>query len=62
MNYENYGGTPLLGINSSVIIGHGISNDIAIKNMLLLSKEVHEVELSRKIQEALQKVSLNKPE
>jgi glycerol-3-phosphate acyltransferase PlsX len=62
MNYEIYGGTPLLGINSSVIIGHGISNDIAIKNMLLLSKEVHEVELSRKIQQALQKVSLNKQE
>jgi glycerol-3-phosphate acyltransferase PlsX len=62
MNYEIYGGTPLLGINSSVIIGHGISNDIAIKNMLLLSKEVHEVELSRKIQQALQKVSLNNKE
>jgi glycerol-3-phosphate acyltransferase PlsX len=59
MNYEKYGGTPLLGINSSVIIGHGISNDIAIKNMILLSKEVHEVELSRKIQQALQKVTLN---
>lgn len=62
MNYENYGGTPLLGINSSVIVGHGISNDIAIKNMILLSKEVHEVELSRKIQQALQKVSLNNKE
>ncbi len=62
MNYENYGGTPLLGINSSVIIGHGISNDIAIKNMILLSKEVHEVELSRKIQQALQKVTLNNKE
>ena len=59
MNYEKYGGTPLLGINSSVIVGHGISNDIAIKNMILLSKEVHEVELSRKIQQALQKVALN---
>ncbi|MDX9905189.1 MAG: phosphate acyltransferase PlsX [Bacteroidales bacterium] len=62
MNYENYGGTPLLGINSSVIVGHGISNDIAIKNMILLSKEVHEVELSIKIQNALQKFSLNNKE
>lgn len=62
MNYENYGGTPLLGINSSVVVGHGISNDIAIKNMILLSKEVHEVELSRKIQQALHKVSLNNKE
>jgi len=49
-NYENYGGTPILGINSTVIIGHGISNDIAVKNMLLLSKEVVEAKLSEKIQ------------
>jgi len=62
MNYENYGGTPLLGINSTVIVGHGISNDIAIKSMILLSKEVHEVELSAKIQKALQKFSLNNKE
>jgi glycerol-3-phosphate acyltransferase PlsX len=59
MNYENYGGTPLLGINSTVIVGHGISNNIAIKNMILLSKEVHEVKLVSKIQKALQKFSLN---
>ncbi len=57
MNYENYGGTPLLGINSSVIVGHGISNDKAIKNMIILAKEVHEVELSKKIQQALLKNS-----
>jgi glycerol-3-phosphate acyltransferase PlsX len=60
MNYENYGGTPLLGINSTVIVGHGISNEIAIKNMILLSKDVHEAGLSNKIQKALQKFSLNK--
>lgn len=51
-NYENYGGTPILGINSSVIIGHGISNDLAIKNMLLLTKEVVEANLPHKIKEA----------
>jgi len=59
MNYENYGGTPLLGINSSVVVGHGISNGIAIKNMILLSKEVHEAELSKRIQQALSRYSLN---
>ena len=62
MNYEDYGGTPLLGINATVIVGHGISNDIAIKNMILLSKEVHEVGLTSKIQKALQKFSLNNKE
>jgi phosphate acyltransferase len=53
-NYENYGGTPILGINSNVIIGHGISNDIAIKNMLLLTHEVVEAKLSDKIKLAFQ--------
>jgi glycerol-3-phosphate acyltransferase PlsX len=33
-NYEIYGGTPILGINSPVIIGHGISGSLAFKNMI----------------------------
>jgi glycerol-3-phosphate acyltransferase PlsX len=52
-NYENYGGTPILGINGTVIMGHGISNDIAIKNMILLSKDVFMARLSNKIKSAL---------
>lgn len=55
-NYENYGGTPILGVNSTVIVGHGISNDIAIKNMILLSKEVHTAKLSQKIKRALARI------
>jgi glycerol-3-phosphate acyltransferase PlsX len=51
-NYENYGGTPILGINSNVIIGHGISNEVAIKNMILLAKDVVESKLSEKIKQA----------
>lgn len=62
MNYENFGGTPLLGVNSSVIVGHGISNNIAIKNMIFLSKEVIKAELSTKIGKALQNFSLNTKE
>lgn len=48
-NYENYGGTPILGLNKSVIIGHGISNDIAIKNMIILTADVVEADLPTKI-------------
>jgi len=48
-NYENYGGTPVLGVNGNVLIGHGISNPKAIKNMLLLAKDVIEAELTAKI-------------
>lgn len=48
-NYENYGGTPILGLNKSVVIGHGISNDIAIKNMIILTADVVESDLPTKI-------------
>ena len=51
-NYENYGGTPILGIRGNVIIGHGISNDIAIKNMLLHSYDVASSGLAKKIKKA----------
>jgi glycerol-3-phosphate acyltransferase PlsX len=53
-NYENYGGTPVLGINSTVMIGHGISNSKAVKNMLLLTKDIIEANLSDKIKLAFQ--------
>ncbi|MBN2778264.1 MAG: phosphate acyltransferase [Bacteroidales bacterium] len=48
-NYENYGGTPVLGVPKPVIVGHGISNDIALKNMILLSKKLIESGISEKI-------------
>jgi len=51
-NYENYGGTPILGVNGTVVIGHGISNDIAIKNMILHTANVVSSDLSMKIKEA----------
>ncbi len=57
LNYENFGGTPILGIKSTVLVGHGISNDNAIKNMILLTKNVHEAKLSGKIEGELQKHS-----
>ena len=52
-NYENYGGTPILGLNKTVIVGHGISNEIAIKNMITLTKDVVEAELTSKIKNHL---------
>ena len=58
-NYEDYGGTPILGINSAVIIAHGISKAKAIKNMILLSKEVVEVKLAAKISAAFSKETVS---
>lgn len=51
-NYENYGGTPVLGVNANVLIGHGISSPKAIKNMILASKTVTLANLPSKIKEA----------
>ncbi|MBK6522532.1 MAG: phosphate acyltransferase PlsX [Bacteroidia bacterium] len=48
-NYELYGGTPILGINSTVMISHGISSPVAFKNMIVLSKDVVEARLNEKI-------------
>ena len=54
-NYEDYGGTPILGINSTVIIAHGISKAKAIKNMILLAHEVAAAKLSDRIAAAFSK-------
>ncbi|MEE4197728.1 MAG: phosphate acyltransferase PlsX [Bacteroidales bacterium] len=54
LNFENYGGTPILGVNKNIVIGHGISREVAIKNMILHTREVVEAKLSDKIKEAFQ--------
>jgi len=51
-NFERYGGTPILGINSTAIIGHGISNDKAIKSMILHTCHVVKAGLIDNIKEA----------
>ncbi|HXH99261.1 MAG TPA: phosphate acyltransferase PlsX [Sphingobacteriaceae bacterium] len=51
-NYEQYGGSPILGVNAPVIIGHGISSSEAIKNMILLSRTMVETKIVDKIKEA----------
>ncbi len=35
MNYENIGGTPILGVNAAVTVGHGRSTPRAVCNMIL---------------------------
>ena len=52
LNYENYGGSPVLGVNAPIVVGHGISNDIAIKNLILLAKEMVSTNLTEKIKAA----------
>jgi glycerol-3-phosphate acyltransferase PlsX len=51
-NYEQYGGSPILGVNAPVLIGHGISSPEAIKNMVLLSRTMIKTKFIAKIREA----------
>ncbi len=59
-NYENYGGTPILGVNGTVLIGHGISNSKAIKNMIMHSKQVFEAGISEQIRDAMEQYTQGK--
>jgi glycerol-3-phosphate acyltransferase PlsX len=53
-HYENYGGTPVLGVAKPVIIGHGISSAKAFFNMILLAEKMIESNLCTKMQESFQ--------
>jgi glycerol-3-phosphate acyltransferase PlsX len=53
MNFENIGGTPIVGINANVVIGHGISKRKAIMNMILQTRDVVKANLAKKIIEAI---------
>ncbi len=55
LDYSEYGGAPLLGVNGVVIIGHGRSNARAIKNAIRVAKEEVERKFNEKILEAIKK-------
>ena len=48
-NFEYYGGTPVLGVAKPVIIGHGISQSNAFKNMIGVAAKMIETDLMTKI-------------
>ncbi len=52
-NPDNVGGLPLLGVNGISIVGHGSSSILAIKNMVLAAREMHNKNLIEKIKEEL---------
>jgi phosphate acyltransferase len=53
-NYENYGGSPIIGINGNVIIAHGASSPKAILNMIKLSVSIVESKVCQKIKESIE--------
>ncbi len=40
LDYSEYGGAPLLGINGNCVISHGASNPKAIMNAILLASNL----------------------
>jgi glycerol-3-phosphate acyltransferase PlsX len=53
-NYENYGGSPIIGINGNVIIAHGASSPTAIMNMIKLCQNIVKSNVCQKIKAAIE--------
>ena len=60
MDYAEYGGAPLLGVDGVVIIGHGRSNVRAIQNAIRVANEEVERQVNQKILEAISLQSVPK--
>ncbi|HYK84739.1 MAG TPA: phosphate acyltransferase PlsX, partial [Ktedonobacteraceae bacterium] len=56
LDYAEYGGLPLLGVNGSAIISHGRSKAKAIKNALRVARQTAETGVANAIAEGLAKL------
>ncbi len=52
MNYENIGGTPVLGIKAPVVIGHGSSSPLAISSMILTTERCAQAGIASRVEAA----------
>ncbi len=59
IDYTEYGGAQLLGINGVCIVGHGRSNSIAVKNAVGLARDFVTNKVQEKIQKEIGKLSHN---
>ena len=57
-SYETYGGSPLLGVNGVVIIAHGSSSALAVRNAIRVGIETVEHRVNPRIEEALSAIHL----
>ena len=53
-NFENYGGTPVLGVNKPVVIGHGISQARSFKNMIILARKMIEKNVMQRMKDEIE--------
>jgi len=57
MNYETYGGSPLLGVKGVCIIAHGSSSALAIQNAIRVATEAIEHNVNPHIVEAMKTIA-----
>jgi len=57
LDYAEYGGVPLLGVNGSAIVSHGRSNAKAIKNALRVARQTEETGIATAIAEGLARLN-----
>ena len=55
IDYAEYGGAPLIGINGISIISHGRSSDQAIKNAIRVAADIAKSDVNRHIHEDIEK-------
>ena len=53
IDWREFGGAPLLGIDGVVVVAHGRSDARAVKNAIRVTKEAVEQDLVGKIKEAV---------
>lgn len=60
LDYAEYGGVPLLGVNGSAVVSHGRSNAKAIKNALRVARQTSETGVTQAIAEGLARLKSGK--
>ena len=53
LNYEEYGGAPLLGVNGICVISHGSSSSLALRNAIRVAAEAGRKRINNQIKEEL---------
>jgi glycerol-3-phosphate acyltransferase PlsX len=56
MDYTEYGGAPLLGVNGACVIGHGSSNARAFKNAIRICWDFAEKDINHKIEKRISEI------
>lgn len=57
LNYELHGGSPIVGVNGNVVIGHGRSTPLAIKNMVAQCRRMIRADVTTKISKAIESMA-----